>query len=213
MKRGGRLKRTTPLRADAEVTRAFVQRGREQGREGMKSTALRHATAPSDFRDDNGRLLPARPDKPSAWDERQVAALQRAANGGKRAKRRTKVRIPAGVRKVVKVRSHGACVVCLHRAGIDPAGPDAVAVIRQALRAGVVRPIQQLHHVFPEQTWPALAKTEACLVGCCVDDHMAHEFVACKPTRIPRAALPAETIALADGDGPMENYLARTYPV
>ena len=152
----------SPLKSDPAKVAAFVQRGRENG--------PRRATAPGDFRDDAGRVLPAR------------------VNPLARAPRRATPKVPTNARRVALARSGGKCVMCLH--------------LGRRTRA------TQAHHVWPKSKWPALLKVAANLVGLCADCHAKHEGGS---HRLPLATLPAETIALADGDGPMTNYLARTY--
>lgn len=100
------------------------------------------------------------------------------------------IKVPPGARKEALARSKGLCVACVHEGGIA----------RRAV---------QVHHVYPKRLWPELAKLAACLVGVCVEHHANHESA---HRRLPLAVLPPETIALAADDGPMQNYLARTYP-
>ncbi len=185
------LKRKTALKADPDKIGEFVQRGREHGREGMRSAGLRRATAPSDFRDDEGRLL--------AMAAIPVA-LPRTA--------RTVVKVPPSIRARALARSGGVCVMCLHREGIDMEALT-IGALRRLTRAGKVRAATQVHHVFPRHKWPALIKVLPNLVGTCPECHDEHERA---HRRFPRAVLPAETLRLADGDGPMQSYLDRTYP-
>jgi 5-methylcytosine-specific restriction endonuclease McrA len=144
------------LKSDPAKVAAFVQRGRENGREGMRSTALRRNTA--------------------GWPS------ARPPGGG------PAVKIPPTIRAAAFARSNGLCIMCRHNG--------------RRVRA------QQAHHCYPKAKWPALAKVTANLVALCAACHAAHEGGS---HRLPLAILPPETIALADGDGPMESYLARTY--
>lgn len=185
MKRSA-LRRTAPLKADPAKAAAFVQRGRGK---------LKAATAPSDFRDDEGRPIAV---SGARWD--------RQAWGRKAA-----IKVPAGARRAALARSHGACVMCLHDYSRHAARLFIPAQVRALVASGTVTRATQVHHVFPKQAsaWPHLAKTTANLVGVCPDCHSNHEVAF---RRLPRAVLPPETLALAEGDGPMENYLVRTYP-
>lgn len=97
MKRGTGLQRKTPLRADPEATAAFVQRGREKG--------LRRATAPSDFRDDEGGLL----GHPRHHD--QVAEDRRLARARRQAARKAADRRTPRIEWDVKTRA-SACAIC-----------------------------------------------------------------------------------------------------
>lgn len=88
------------LRADPAKTREWQERSRErareraQGREGAKSSALRGATPPGDFRDDTGAVVPQRqalrprkPDKltPVRFKPREPARKRKCMRCGKRA--------------------------------------------------------------------------------------------------------------------------------
>ncbi len=107
-------------------------------------------------------------------------------------RRKVRPKVPDAVRAEVKARTHGRCALCLRQRGYT------------------ARRIAHLHHIFPTQRWPELAKEPANLIGLCHEHHFAHEFA--PGQRIPREALPAEAIALAEGDGPMRNELDRRYP-
>ncbi|MCA1571682.1 MAG: hypothetical protein LC798_15490 [Chloroflexi bacterium] len=119
-----------------------------------------------------------------------------------------KVRVPVGIRAAALARSQGACVMCLHRANVD-ADTITPAALRRLIRRGIIRRATQVHHVFPRQRWPELARELANLVGVCGGCHDEHERAR---RRLPRDVLPPETIALAGDDGRMLAYLERTYP-
>lgn len=179
----------TGLRPDPEKVRAWLRRSRERqverGRERdrLRAAPLRSATPPSDFRDDDGNLIatPTVVDTPIAM-----------ARGGFR----RPPKIPTGVRNAALARSEGLCVVCVH---------DMRR--RGQLLAGACR-ATQLHHVFPKAKWPDLAKLVENLIGVCPGCHADHENA---HRRIPLAALPESTIALAEAYG-IGWYLERTYP-
>jgi hypothetical protein len=130
-------------------------------------------------------------------------------------RRKVRPRVPDAVRAEVKQRTHGLCHLCLYRLGyrLPVAGGAATEPVRQLPHRRGAKRIAHLHHVFPVERWPELAKLSANLIGLCHDCHFGHEYPGCKPTRIPRAALPPEAIALAAGNGPRLNYLERTYPL
>lgn len=125
-----------------------------------------------------------------------------------RGKRKVRRKIPIAVRNAVKARSHGRCVVCLHRL--------AAAGVLNRERASRVA---QLHHVWPVRLFPELEVEPWNLVGLCVGCHDEHERA---HRRVPRDALPSETIALSQWPGaPADpavygvrlSYLERTYPL
>lgn len=134
--------------------------------------------------------------------------------------RKAPPKIPQAIRNEVKARTRGYCHMCLYGAG----GPLAIGLNEHGTRLLIVgvltlgdkppKPIAHLHHVFMVQRWPELAKHPANLIGLCVDHHFDHEGTAGHgtPRRIPRDALPAETLALAAGNGPLLNELDRKYP-
>lgn len=132
-------------------------------------------------------------------------AIQRAFVEREREKSRSR-RIPANVRAAAIARSHGACVMCLHRANLEVIRPAAVQAL---LRRRAVRSAKQVHHAFPRQTWPELTHELANLVGVCAGCHDEHERA---HRRLPWAVLPPETIALAAGDDKRRSFLERTYP-
>lgn len=65
----------------------------------------------------------------------------------------------------------------------------------------------QVHHVLPRQKWPEFIDEPANLVGVCVRCHERHELAV---ERIPRRALPAAAVELADAHG-LGWYIERTY--
>lgn len=182
------------LRSDPEKTRAFVERGRERarerdreqqalGREGMASMRIRAPLLPP-----VPGLRPPAPPKRKAKD----------------------IKVPPGARNKALDRSKGICVVCAFNARVDVVRlPREIRM--QLLRDGVIQRATQVHHVLPRNKWPGLIKLADNLIGVCVDCHMAHEYIGVKRRRIPRAALPACAIALADGMPKRERYLERTY--
>lgn len=211
------------LKADPGKTRAFIERsrqrardreaerqaaygepgsperlawlqGRSVGREGMKSTGLRAATAPTDFRGDDGQ--------PAAG---HVADAPRGLSSRPR---RKAVTIPGHVRARVLARTHGGCVMCLHRQLQTDVYAVTAATVRQQVRASLVNRATQLHHVLPQGKWPHLAKVEANLTAVCPFCHDEHERA---HRRLPRCVLPPETIALAEAEG-LSWYIERVYP-
>jgi hypothetical protein len=183
------VKRSEPLRSDPQATSAWQQRSRERalerarGREGMASAALRAATAPGDFRDADGEVLPAKPLLPG------LSTL-------KRTKRKKQIVVPKGVRQSALRRSEGLCIVCLY----------------DALRRGQMRQTAcratQLHHVLPQRTWPEFAKCVEILVGICPACHQNHESAF---RRIPWAALPQCAVDFARRHR-LDWFIERTYP-
>jgi 5-methylcytosine-specific restriction endonuclease McrA len=110
------------------------------------------------------------------------------------------VKVPKATREAVKARSGGRCVMCewlFERGELDAYRP---------------RRIVHLHHVFAEQRHPALALEAANLIGLCMQCHFDHENFAGHgaPRRIPRDALPAETLELALREG-LRHELERLY--
>lgn len=79
--------------------------------------------------------------------------------------------------------------------------------VRPGCRASAV----EAHHVLPKQAnkWPALVDHPANLVALCRAHHASHESAA---DRLLRAALPPETLELAESVGAMW-YIELTYPV
>lgn len=105
-------------------------------------------------------------------------------------------------------RSGGLCIVCVYNAGLDvDRAPDRV--LRDFVERGVVKAARTLHHVLPKQRWPHLAEVTENLVAVCHTHHMDHEFA--PRDRIPRGALPACVLDLADAEGLM-HYIDATYP-
>lgn len=105
-------------------------------------------------------------------------------------------------------RSGGLCIVCVYNAGVDVRhAPDRV--LRDLVERGVVKAARTLHHVLPKQRWPEFAEVCENLVAVCDGHHMDHEFA--PSSRIPRGALPACALELADAAGLMD-YIEATYP-
>lgn len=177
MKRSPAPKRRTPLANGSKALRATA-------------SAFR---APS-----RGEASPA--DRPVGADRR--ASEKRPARTGRR-----KATLKPYVRGRAFGRSHGLCVMCLHRAGAR-VDQMSTAALRHLARTDQVRRAVQLHHVLPEGKWPHLAKLATNLVGVCVACHDEHERA---HRRIPIAALPGCAIALAEREG-LGWYLDRTYP-
>ncbi len=142
------------------------------------------ATPRSDFRDDAGRIIPTAPIPVSRG--------------------RSKGNVPRAARFAAYARSEGACVVCVHGCRGNATG----SALRGLIACGVVRRAVQVHHVLPKSKWPHLLKVADNLVGVCADCHARHESAY---LRIPHAALPAVTLALAEREG-LTWYIARTYP-
>lgn len=133
----------------------------------------------------------------------------------RRTRGKSRPTIPAEIREEVKARTHGLCHLCLHDLGYKfPLATTGTKGSPRIMRARGAKPIVHLHHVFSVQRWPELAKTPANLIGLCLLHHLDHEFAAgCgEVRRIPREALPVETLLLAVGDGPRLNELDRRYP-
>ena len=98
-------------------------------------------------------------------------------------------RAPDDVLQQVVDRDNGRCVVCNTLAVGEPP-----------------------HHVFPKAAtkWPHLRADPDNLVMLCLPCHDQHERAY---KRVPRSALPAVTLALAEREGPRAvAYLERTYP-
>lgn len=153
------------------------------------------------------------------WQERsRQRARERAAEQAKRPPLRPghrrgggkrKVTVPRIIRARAMNRTYGACFVCLHREGLDPEDVTIEALRRLVSRA-VVRRAVHLHHVLDEAKFPKLAKLLENLAGVCFDCHEAHHF---QPNgRIPREALPACALELAEREG-LTWYIERTYPL
>lgn len=129
-------------------------------------------------------------------------------------RRKVRPRVPDRVREQVRARTHGKCHLCLWRLGatITPdtaeTGPTAFRALDYVRGA---RRIAHLHHVFSEQKFPELVAEPLNLIGLCVECHGGHHHPGVNDTRMPRAALMAETLALALDDGPRLNYLDRAY--
>lgn len=124
-------------------------------------------------------------------------------------RRKVRPKVPDAVREEVKRRTHGHCHLCVWRVAGEL--PDPAAPVRWAVpgeRVVHVARIAHLHHCFPLSKFPELATEPWNLIGLCQPCHFDHESAM---QRIPLAALPAETIALAGDDGPRINYLTRTY--
>ena len=97
--------------------------------------------------------------------------------------------------------------MCLHRAGVPDVRKLSMRQLNDLVERGV-RASRILHHVFPEQKWPHLAKVEDNLVDVCQLCHDDHERAA---RRIPRAALPAVALELGEREG-LGWYVEATYP-
>lgn len=105
----------------------------------------------------------------------------------RRHRRRRKAKIPPELRERVKARSGGICV-----------------------RPGCGGRIAQLHHVLDEHGFPELALTEWNLVGVCWQCQQDHHF---KPYgRLPRSALPPQTLRRLRAVPRYRDYLLRFYP-
>jgi hypothetical protein len=160
------------------------------------------------------------PESQRAWErttrdralerQREVAARQerRTRSGLRAGRKKNKVTVPAGARMKALARSHGVCVACLQREGID-LDRITISALELLVRRGVVRAAVQVHHVLDEEKWKQLAKLADNLVGICLQCHQDHHF---KPDgRIARAALPSCTLELAEREG-LDWYIERTYP-
>jgi hypothetical protein len=66
------------------------------------------------------------------------------------------------------------------------------------------------HHVWPKRLFPELAVEPRNIVMMDRQCHMTHEFSPL--TRLPRAKLPMDTLALATAHPDREAFLERTYP-
>jgi hypothetical protein len=154
--------------------------------------------------------LPRSAEGQRAWEERtRERARERAQAPRRRRTGKKKVIVPKPVRQIAINRSLGVCVVCLHRAGVDP-DRVSIAALQRLVSRGVVRAAVQVHHVLPEQSYPELVKCSDNLVGVCTDCHYAHEYA--PNQRIPRAALPSCCLELALDHGEMP-YIERIYPL
>lgn len=131
-------------------------------------------------------------------------------------RRKARPKVPDDVRAAVKDRTDGLCHLCLHELGyvVPVVGGAASGPARRLRERRGARRIVHLHHVLPVQSFPDLTAEPWNLLGLCLDHHFRHEGAARSGTqRIPRAALPPETLALADDDGPRAVYIERTYPL
>lgn len=135
--------------------------------------------------------------------ERRAAGLSTRTRSGRR-----KAALPKGLRTQVVNRTYGICTTCLHREGID-ATRLSIAALHRLVSQGRLRLAVQLHHVLPEQRYRHLALKPWNLIGICPEEHYAHEFA--PNYRIPRSALPAETIDGADEQG-LGWYIEENYP-
>lgn len=123
--------------------------------------------------------------------------------------RKTQPRTHPHARARALSRSGGLCIVCLYNVGITDVRRVSTRRLQDLVESGAVKASRVLHHVFPKQRWPALITCDDNQVDVCDDHHNDHEF---KPDgRIPRAALPECSVALATTE-PMRRYLDATYP-
>ena len=158
--------------------------------------------------------LKADPEKVRAFQQRGRGKLKRKTALAQRSQTNSrppkqKARIDPDTRARARARSAGLCVACLHRAGVRDVRKLSTRQLTELVERGTVRASRILHHVLPEQTWPHLAEEEDNLVCVCDRCHSDHEF---KPGgRMPRAALPAVSLALALRVGAAA-YIEATYP-
>lgn len=115
--------------------------------------------------------------------------------------------VPPAVRADALGRSRGVCVACLHREGLDPwrMSPGAV---RRLVASGTLRWAEHPHHVLPQGRFAHLAAVADNIVGLCAACHADHHHS--PHGRMPRAALPACTVELAEREG-LGWYLDRMY--
>lgn len=99
-------------------------------------------------------------------------------------RRKRKTLVPPAIRMIAMARSSGLCVTC-------------------------GAPAHHLHHTFDEALYPEFAAIADNLIALCLVCHGRHHNAF---TRIPRAKLPAVTVALADGDDRLLLHLERYYP-
>jgi 5-methylcytosine-specific restriction endonuclease McrA len=129
------------------------------------------------------------PDAVREWQRRsRDRARERRKERPPRRQRRRKARVPLEVRGRALRRSRGRCV-----------------------RPGCGARAAHLHHVLDEALFPELAEVEENLVGMCMRCNLNHHF---KPGgRLPRAALPACALRLAEAHGPRAvAHIERYYP-
>ena len=125
----------------------------------------------------------ANPEKVRQWKEKSA----------KTAAQNRRDPTPRSAVEVARERYHGRCVMC------DK--PEASSWPHHP------------HHVFPVRaafdSFPELEGEPANLILLCPGCHDNHER---RHVRVPRAKLPACTIALAVGHPDRERYLVKTYP-
>lgn len=174
------MKRSKALRTDPEKQRAWEERARERalerarGREGQKSTALRAATAPSDFRDAGGKLI-----FPPAIDRNGNRIVSWRQTNPKR--RRDRVAGLRGFTQRVKSLHGGKCLVCGHR----------------AVQAHHIVPLRTLF-AQGEDVAQELGGDQRNGMPVCKTCHERHEQAF---KRIPRSKLPAIAIEWAEAYG------------
>lgn len=133
------------------------------------------------------------------WLQRSRAPLKRTA-GLERKPPARKATIPPAVRALVRERSRGVCVMCLHRVGAPADGLTAGGAAAARLRGA--RSVAHLHHLLEERNFPRWVVAPDNLVGVCEECHDEHERA---HRRIPWEALPAgvqlflRTVASTDG--------------
>lgn len=131
-----------------------------------------------------GSGLQRKPDKIREWANRTRTPL-------KRGKQKQRQPTPPSTVALIGLYSVGRCVIC-----------------------GVAcNPRRDRHHVLPVQTWPEHELVAENQVLLCWPDHDAHERAA---RRLTLSELPPEVRAWvrlrAAENGPIEAYVARTYP-
>lgn len=127
----------------------------------------------------------------------------------RRGRRRERPRVSPEARAEALEASGGACVACLHLAGL----PAAHAAGRQAVRSGQARRADHAHHLLERRNFPQWTDEPLNMVGLCEGCHDLHERAA---RRVPWEALPARCQDFlareARLDGAAERAVRTNYP-
>lgn len=196
------MKRGEPLRHDP--VRAAERRRRREERRAAEPLRPEDAAREKRRADREAARKPSQlktdPAKIAAFVQRDRGKLARGTPN-------RPLPVPPVVRAEAFARSRGLCVVCLHREGFLPwrMSPGAV---RRLVATGTLRWAEHPHHVLPQGRFRHLAAIADNIVGVCATCHADHHV---SPRgRMPKAALPACAIELAEREG-VGWYLDRYY--